>query len=160
MSQEIYRSAACYITEENGTYTLWRYVWDNLTNTATKPIKDYEYTDLREALKRASLRTLMHQSRRAVSALELKDHTVLVYNFLSAHPKMLWGGSVEILSEYAPDKDAPIETTDLIVRFYPAGEGQVQLVLDKDDEDLFEDVLPLGEPAALTTALDMIERHW
>lgn len=160
MSHEIYRSAACLLTEENGTYTLWRYTWDNLTGTATKPVKDHEYTDLLAALERVSFHTLMHQARRTASALELRTHAVLMYNFLSAHPEMLGAGVVEILPEYAPDKDAPIETTDLNVRFYPAGEGQVQLVLDKDDEDLFEGVLLLGESAALATALDLIHRHW
>lgn len=160
MSQEIYRSAACCITKENGTYTLWHYTWDNLTNTTTKPVKGHEYTDLLAALEWASFHTLMYQGRRAGSALELRAHAVLMYTFLSDHPEMLGAGVVEILPEYAPGKDFLIETTDLNVRFYPAGPGQVQLIVEKDDEDLFEDVLPLGEPTALNPALDMIQRHW
>ncbi len=160
MSQEIYRSAACCITEENGTYTMWGYVWDNHTNTATKPIKKFDLTDLGKALTWASLETLVFEARRSVSPFELKDRLVLIYNFLSTHPDLVGPGAVEILPKYAPEHNEPIETTELVVRLYPAGEGQVQLIVEKDYEDLFEDVLPLGEPTVLNPALDMITRHW
>lgn len=160
MAQEIFRSAACFITEEYGIYTLWGYTWDNHTQTATKPIKSFDLTNLREALAWASLRTLVFEARRAVSPLELKDRLVLIYQFLSTNPDMTWVGAAEILPEYDPEHNEPIETTELVVRFCPAGEGMVQLIVEKDDEDLYDEVLPLGDPKVLAPALEIVRRHW